>query len=84
MAGVQHVNTAILGDATSDDLTKLHGVIASKDELNKLDGAGAVVASGTQGAHIADISDSATGAEIATAVNGALARLEAFGMSATE
>jgi hypothetical protein len=43
---------------------------------------GAVVASGTQHAHIIDITTTATGTEISTAVNAILAALEAFKINA--
>ena len=59
------------------------GVTASAAEINKLTGSGAVVASGTQHAHVADIGNSATGTQIATAVNAILAALEAFGINAS-
>lgn len=38
---------------------------------------------GDQAAHIADISDAATGAEIATAVNSIIAALEGAGITAS-
>ena len=45
---------------------------------------GVIKANGTQAAHIADITDSATGAQIATAVNAILAVLEGIGATATK
>lgn len=58
---------ALYGDSTTNKLRKIsvgslsenlpgtiEGLTASAEELNKLDGAGAVVASGTQHAHVAD------------------------------
>ena len=57
-------------------------ITASGAEINKLDGAGAVVASGTQVAHQADLADAATGAQIAAAVNGLRDDLIAFGIMA--
>ncbi|MGE5328007.1 MAG: hypothetical protein ACM3KR_00665 [Deltaproteobacteria bacterium] len=57
-------------------------VTSSAAELNKLDGAGAVVASGTKASHIADIANDASGTVIATAVNAIIAALEAFNITA--
>ena len=45
---------------------------------------GVIKANGTQAEHIADITDSATGAQIATAVNAILAVLEGIGATATK
>jgi hypothetical protein len=72
------------------------GLTASAAEINKLDNAGAVVASGTQNAHIADASTSHalnatfsdTEAEAAlnalgVKINAILAALEAFGINAS-
>lgn len=55
-------------------------------ELNLLDGAGAVVASGTPAAAIADHADpaTATAEEIATKQNTILAALRTFGIVASE
>lgn len=61
--------------------TLLAGVTASAAELNKLDGAGATVASGTAVEHIEDIANDANGTAIAAAVNGILDALEAFGIA---
>lgn len=60
-------------------------VTASAAEVNKLDGAGAVVASGTQADNIADVptAGSATAAANATAINAIIAAIEAFGISAS-
>lgn len=82
--GVQ-IGSAVIADVT-----------ASAAELNKLDGSGAVVASGTQAVHVADAKvnygagDLDSEAEIITAVNLAntkinsiLAALEAFGINAS-
>lgn len=55
---------------------------ATAAELNLLSGAGAAVASGTQVANIADITNTANGTAIATAVNSILDALEAFGIMA--
>ena len=52
-------------------------------EINKLHGAGTIVASGTQAALIADLADAATGAQIATAVNAIIDALQAFKVVAT-
>lgn len=58
-------------------------VTATAAELNRLSGAGAAIASGTQAAAIADIAVDANGTAIATAVNAIIAALEAFGITAT-
>ena len=60
-------------------------VTASAAELNKLDGAGAAVASGTQAAAITNVptAGSATAAANATAINSLLAAARAFGIIAT-
>lgn len=57
-------------------------ITASGAEINKLDGAGAKVASGTQVAKQANLADAATGAQIAAAVNGLRDALIAFGIMA--
>jgi len=61
---------------------KLAGTLitATAAEINKLDGAGAVVASGTAVTHIADIATDANGTAIAAAVNAIIDALEAFGI----
>lgn len=69
------VELTIAGAAIGD-------ITATAAELNKLDGVGAVVASGATHAHVADIADAASGAQIATAVNAILAALEAFKVNA--
>lgn len=56
------------------------GVTASADELNKLDGAGAVVASGTPETFQADLATDANGTAIAGAVNGLRDALVEFGI----
>lgn len=58
----------------------LIGLTASVDELNKLDGAGAVVASGTAVSNQGDLSTSADGTAIAAAVDGLRDALVAFGI----
>lgn len=59
-------------------------VTSTAAELNKLDGAGAVVASGTQASKINDPSGGATtDAEARTAINAIIDALEAFGISAS-
>jgi len=58
-------------------------VTATAAELNKLDGAGAVVASGTAHALIADVANDASGTLLAAAINGIIDTLQAFGMVAT-
>lgn len=71
----------VAGVTVDENTLALDGLTASAAELNKLDGAGAVVASGTAHAHIADIANNATGTQIATAVNAVLDVLEAFGQA---
>jgi hypothetical protein len=79
-----------------DSSLGIGGITASAAEINKLDGAGEVVASGTQQAHVADAKvdyttgDLDTEAKIITAINtangkinAALAALEAFGINAS-
>jgi hypothetical protein len=65
-------------------VSEITGLTASLAELNLLDDAGAVVASGTEQNAIADITDEANGTAIATAVNALIAALDAFGITATE
>ena len=55
---------------------------ATAAELNLLSGAGAAVASGTPVANIADITNTANGTEIATAVNSILDALLAYDIMA--
>ncbi len=62
----------------------LTDLTASAAELNKLDGAGAVVASGTQVAHLADLATDANGTAIAANVNAIRDALIAFGLMAAE
>mgnify|MGYP001175605641 CR=1 FL=1 len=65
---------------------KINGtaVTATAAELNKIDGVGAVVASGTQAAVIADPSGGATtDAEARAAINDIIDALQAFGIVAT-
>ena len=57
-------------------------ITATAAELNLLSGAGAAVASGTQVANIADITNTANGTEIATAVNSILDALLAYDIMA--
>jgi hypothetical protein len=45
---------------------------------------GKITAAGTQASHIADLTDAADGAAIATAVNAILAALEGVGILASE
>tara|TARA_B100002003_G_scaffold184400_2_gene172747 strand:+ start:2916 stop:3224 length:309 start_codon:yes stop_codon:yes gene_type:complete len=90
------INAAALGDLNAlggvlrsmadGDVLYIGGVqvTATAAELNKLDGAGAVVASGTQAAVIADPSGGATtDAEARTAINAVIDALQAFGIVAT-
>lgn len=68
------------------DTLQLGGTIVTSTatELNKLDGVGAVVASGTQASKINDPSGGATtDAEARTAINAIIDALEAFGISAS-
>lgn len=70
-------------DVDTASLDLLEDVTATAAELNKLDGAGAVVASGTQAAKINDPTGGATtDAEARTAINAIIDALEAFGISA--
>ena len=73
---------ALLDDASAAAQLITLGLTATAAELNKLDGAGATVASGTQHAHIADVSTSATGTQLATAINALIDALEAFQIAA--
>jgi len=64
------------------DTIKLGGteVTSTAAELNKVDGAGAAIASGTAVTHIVDIATDASGTLIAAAVNAIIDALEAFGI----
>ena len=73
---------ALLDDANAAAQLITLGITSTAAELNKLDGAGATVASGTQHAHIADVSTSATGTQLATAINSLIDALEAFQIAA--
>lgn len=78
------VDSAGTGKADPVALALLSDITASAAEINKLDGVGAVVASGTQAAKINDPSGGATtDAEARTAINAIIDALEAFGISAT-
>lgn len=68
----------------TEETTAVTGLTATAAELNKLDGAGAVVASGTQATFQADLATDANGAAIAAAVNGLRDALIAFGVMAAE
>jgi hypothetical protein len=74
--------TKVAGSTISANAAVLAALTATAAELNKLHGSGAVVASGTAAAHIADIATNATGTQIATAVNAIFDVLEAFGQAA--
>ncbi len=94
-----YVDSSIgIGGITADaaEINKLDGLAATKTELGKLAGAGAIVASGTQQVHVGDARvnyatpDLDTEAEIITAfnttngkLNAILAALEAFGINAS-
>lgn len=78
------VDSAHTGKADPDALSLLSDITATASEINKLDGVGATVASGTQAAKINDPSGGATtDAEARTAINAIIDALEAFGISAT-
>lgn len=78
------VDSAGTGRADPEELSVLDGLTATVTELNKLGGAGAVIASGTQAAKINDPSGGATtDAEARTAINSIINALEAFGISAS-
>lgn len=78
------VDSAGTGKADPEALALLTDITASTTEINKLDGVGAAVASGTQAAKINDPSGGATtDAEARTAINAIIDALEAFGISAT-
>ena len=72
----------IAGVTIDGDSLAVAGLTASADELNKLDGAGDVVASGTAAAHIADPAGAVTDQddEARTAIGAILDALEAFGI----
>ena len=65
---------------------KINGtqVTATAAELNKLTGAGAIIANGTAQSHIADPTGGTTiDAEARTAINAIIVALEAFGITAS-
>ena len=64
------------------DETVIGGVLTLAGSCNVVPG-GKITEAGTQAAHIASITDSATGSEIATAVNAILAALEGVGITAS-
>lgn len=72
------------GVVVDGDSLALTGLTASADELNKLDGAGDVVASGTAAAHIADPAGAVTDQddEARAAIGSIIDALEAFGIAA--
>lgn len=72
------------GTEITETTLALTGLTASAAELNKLDGAGAVVASGTQAAFLADLATDANGTAIAANVNAIRDALIAFGIMAAE
>ena len=77
------VDSAGTGKVDFEVLALLTDIIASATEINKLDGVGAVVASGTQVLKINDPSGGATtDVEARTAINAIIDALEAFGISA--
>lgn len=81
--GVTAAGKALLDDANAAAQLITLGLTATAAEINKLDGAGATVASGTQHAHVADPTGGATvDAESRTAINAILDALEAFGINA--
>jgi hypothetical protein len=83
MNGQDRKNQIKIGDTSATEIAILDGLTATTAELNKLDGAGAIVASGTQSATIGDIATDANGTAIAAAVNALIAALDAFNITAT-
>jgi len=94
--GTQKASKCVVADANVNTgiskVTELHigasgsetQVTATPAELNKLDGTGAVVASGTQASKINDPSGGATvDTEARTAINSIIDVLEAFNISAS-
>lgn len=70
--------------AASSELNILDGAVITTVELNKLSGAGAVVASGTEQSKINDPAGGATvDSEARTAINSIIDALEAFNISST-
>lgn len=72
MAGIQHVIQAKTKNITAAEFAALDGAAA------KLSDVGAVIASGTQADNLADLGTSASGTEIAAAVNALRDALVAF------
>ena len=82
--GVALSGITVSTTATKAELDALHSQGAVAADFAKLHAAtGAAIASGTQHAHIANIGNTATGTEIATAVNAILVALEAFAVNAS-
>ena len=77
---IRNRNIAKSADIEASKVTLLKDITATAAEINKLSGAGSVVASGTPVVAIADLGDTATGAEIAAAVNAIKDALQAFGI----
>ena len=82
MNGQDYKNKVELDEVDSTDLALLDDITATAAEINKLSGAGAAVASGTQVENITDIATDANGTAIAAAVNAIIDALEAFGIAA--
>lgn len=84
--GKQTIESGGIVDFESGSFFKIGGtaVTPSAAELNKLDGAGEVVASGTQAALISDpTGGTTTDAEARTAINAVIDALQAFGIVAS-
>jgi hypothetical protein len=78
------IHERLFGSGLTDaDMLKLHSVVSSAAELNKLVDAGDVVASGTTQAHIAAVTAETSAADLATCVNAILVTLEAFKLAET-
>lgn len=76
------VDSARTGKSDPTELATLDDVTASAAEINKLDGAGAVVASGTTAAAITAPTGGVTvDAEARTAINSIITALEAFNIA---
>lgn len=85
--GSQKDTEKLMNAIVTGDITLMVGgvaVTATAAEINKLDGAGAVVASGTQAALISDpAGGSTTDAEARTAINALIDACQAFGIVAS-
>jgi hypothetical protein len=93
-----YVDTSLgIGGVTADaaEINKLDGLLTTKTELGKLAGAGAIVASGTQHAHVVALKVNYTTGDLDieaeiiaalnttnTAINAIFTALQAFGINA--